>query len=102
MKVIEVRAKSTRGLRKVYIILSEWMNKACLHLLNTKLHAGINPLNPYLFVKSERSPLDGCQAMLVMCERCDRLRQKSWYPRSVWCVAARKLVRRQSWDLSAI
>ena len=33
---------------------------------------------------------------------CDRLRQKSWSPRSVSGVAARKIVRRQSWDPSAI
>ena len=33
---------------------------------------------------------------------CYRLRQKSWSPRSVSCVAARKIVRRQSWGPSAI
>ena len=33
--------------------------------------------------------------------RCDLLRQKSWSPSSVSCVAARKIVRRQSWDPSA-
>ena len=33
---------------------------------------------------------------------CDRLRQKSWSPRSVSCVAASKIVRRQSWDPSEI
>ncbi|RUS79500.1 hypothetical protein EGW08_012732 [Elysia chlorotica] len=73
MKVIEVRGKSTRGLRKVYIILSEQMNKACLHLLSTRMHAGISPTNPYLFARCERSPLDGCQAMRVMSERCPDL-----------------------------
>ena len=33
---------------------------------------------------------------------CDRLRQKPWSPCSVSCVAAHKIVRRQSWDPSAI
>ena len=33
---------------------------------------------------------------------CNRLRQKLWSPRSVSCVAARKIVRRQSWDQSTI
>ena len=32
----------------------------------------------------------------------DRLRQNSWSPRSVSCVAAPKIVRCQSWDPSAI
>ena len=45
-----------------------------------------------------------CDFLLVgwVSVSCDRLRQKSWSPRSVSCVAARKIVRRQSWDLSAI
>ena len=34
----------------------------------------------------------------VLCDRLTRLRQKSWSPRSVSCVPARKIVRRQSWD----
>ena len=33
---------------------------------------------------------------------CDRLRQKSWSHHSVSCVTARKIVRRQSWNPSAI
>ena len=44
-----------------------------------------------------RSPLFGSVSVL-----CDLLRQKSWSPRSVSCVAARKIVRRQSWGPSAI
>ena len=34
--------------------------------------------------------------------QCDWLRQKSWSPHSVMCVAALKIVRRQSWGSSAI
>ena len=32
--------------------------------------------------------------------KCDRLRQKSWSPYSASCVAALKIVRRQSWGLA--
>lgn len=73
MRVIEVRGKSTRGLRKVFIILSEQMNKGCLHLLETRMYAGIAHSNPYLFARCENSPLDGCQAMRNMSEKCPKL-----------------------------
>ena len=43
------------------------------------------------------SPLVGSVSVL-----CDLLRQKSWSPHSVSCVAASKIVRCQSWDPSAI
>ena len=33
---------------------------------------------------------------------CDQLRQKSWSPRSVSCVAACKIVRRSVWGPSVI
>ena len=33
---------------------------------------------------------------------CDRLRQKSWSPSSVLCLAVHKIVICQSWDPSAI
>ena len=36
MKVIEVRGKGTRGIRKVFIILSKQMSKACFHLLTIR------------------------------------------------------------------
>ena len=45
------------------------------------------------------SLLVGSVSVLV---QCDRLKQKSWSPCSVSCVAGRKIVRRQSWDPSAI
>ena len=45
MTVIEVRGKSTRGLRKVFVILSEEMLKACQHLIETRLYVGIDPSN---------------------------------------------------------
>ena len=44
-----------------------------------------------------RSLLVGSVSLL-----CDQLRQKSWSSHSVSCVAAREIVRRQSWDSSVI
>ena len=41
-----------------------------------------------------RSLLVGSVSLSLVSVLCDRLRQKSWTPRSVSCVAARKIVRR--------
>ena len=41
-------------------------------------------------------------ARLLVKKSCDRVRQKSWSPRSVSCVAACKILRSQSWDPTAI
>ena len=74
MTVIEVRGKSTRGLRKLFIILSEIMLKGCLHLLKTRLSIGIPVSNQFLFSRVESdTPLDGCEAMRVMSELCEGL-----------------------------
>ena len=74
MKVIEVRGKSTRGLRKVFVILSDSMYKGCLHLLKTRLYIGIPASNKFLFARVEiDTPLDGCEAMRVMTELCEGL-----------------------------
>ena len=74
MKVIEVRGKSTRGLRKVFVILSDLMHKGCLHLLNTRLSVGIPASNTFLFARvGSDTPLDGCEAMRVMSELCEGL-----------------------------
>ena len=43
-----------------------------------------------------------CLLVGSVSEYCDQLRQKSWSPRSVSCVAACKIDRRPSWDASAI
>ncbi|KAL5020636.1 hypothetical protein ScPMuIL_002282 [Solemya velum] len=45
MQLIEVRGKSTRGLRKVFLLLSEDMVEGIQHLLTTRAHAGIPPTN---------------------------------------------------------
>ena len=73
MTVIEVRGKSTRGLRKVFVILSEEMLKACQHLIETRLYVGIDPSNEYLFARLSGSAMDGCKAMRDITERCPGL-----------------------------
>ena len=73
MRVVEVRGKSTRGLRKVFIILSEPMMKACVHLNQTRLYAGIDPSNEFLFARQGGSVLDGCKAMRDMTSKCPGL-----------------------------
>ena len=73
MTVIEVRGKSTRGLRKVFVILSEQMLKACQHLIAMRMYAGIPPSNEYLFARPNGTVLDGCQAMRDVSVRCSGL-----------------------------
>lgn len=73
MTVIEVRGKSTRGLRKVFIILSQQMFKACQHLIEKRMAVGISPSNKYLFARIEGTPLDGCKAMRDVTEKCPDL-----------------------------
>ena len=75
MTVIEVRGKSTRGLRKVYVLLTEKMKQGCLHLIDTRLRAGIPSDNPFLFGNSEKGPIDGCQAMRDMSDACPNLKK---------------------------
>ena len=75
MTVVEVRGKSTRGLRKVFVILSESMKKGCLHLINTRLYVGNK--GKYLFARqdSEKTPIDGCETMREMSKDCPDLQK---------------------------
>ncbi len=73
MIAIEVRGKSTRGLRKVFVVLTTAMLRACEHLIRMRMYVGIPPLNPYLFVKPSGSVLDGCRAMRDVTQRCPGL-----------------------------
>ena len=63
MSVVEVLGKSARGLRKVFVILSEEMMQACLHLIQTRMYVGIGQSNEYRFVRPGGSALNGCKAM---------------------------------------
>ena len=75
MKVIEVRGKSTRATRKVYILLTQDMVNALDYIVTKRLHA---KGNPFLFArKTATTPLDGCEAMRVVTERCPSLQHPS-------------------------
>ena len=73
MSVVEVRGKSTRGLRKVFVILSEGMLLACKHLIQTRMYVGIDQSNEYLFARPGGSVLDGCKAMRDVTNNCPGL-----------------------------
>ena len=73
MSVVEVRGKSTRGLRKVFVIMSEEMLKACQHLIETRMYAGIPSSNEYLFARPGGTALDGCKAMRDITSKCPGL-----------------------------
>ncbi|GFN83295.1 Zinc finger protein 271 [Plakobranchus ocellatus] len=74
--LIEVRGKSTRGQRKVFIILTQEMIKACDHLLETKIHAGLDPENHFFFSRQNSlGPIDGCKAMREVTNICERVKE---------------------------
>ena len=76
MELIEVRGKSTRGLRKVFIVMTPEMIEACEHLLKTKCHAGQSSENPYLFSRQNSlSPIDGCTAMRETTALCKEIKE---------------------------
>ena len=76
MELIEVRGKSTRGLRKVFIVLTPEMIEACEHLLKTKYHSGQSSDNPYFFSrKNSLSPIDGCTAMREITALCKQIKE---------------------------
>lgn len=63
MTVLEVRGKSTRGIRKVYIVLTPDMCDGIEWFLKARKKLGIT--SKYLFSrkKADAFPLDGCTAM---------------------------------------
>ncbi|KAJ8315158.1 hypothetical protein KUTeg_007308 [Tegillarca granosa] len=73
MHLVEVRGKSTRGLRKVYILLTPDMVDGINFLLTSRIHAGINPENVYVFGRTTSTPQDGCTAMRMVSEACPGL-----------------------------
>ena len=73
MVAIEVRGKSTRGMRKVFVVLSQPMLRLCQHLIQTRMYVGIPPSNVYLFTRPSGSVLDGCRAMREVTVRCPDL-----------------------------
>ena len=76
MDLIEVRGKSVRGLRKVFIVLTQEMVQACEHLLKTRYHAKQNLDNPFLFSRpNSLGPIDGCTAMREITNLCEQLKE---------------------------
>ena len=75
MDLVEVRGKSTRGIRKVFILLTPDMSEAIEYLLHTRVKVGISTSNPYVFARKGQSqtPIDGCKAMRDVTEGCPGL-----------------------------
>ena len=74
MQLIEVRGKSTRKLRKVFILVTDLMQEGLEYLLRTRQKAGIHACNPYLFARiSKTTPLDGCTAVREITAMCPGL-----------------------------
>ncbi|WAR28263.1 KT5AA-like protein [Mya arenaria] len=73
MELLEVRGKSTRGLRKVFVILSTDMVEGLSHLLMVRAQAGVPSTNTFLFSRCTDSPQDGCEALRVVTSKCHNL-----------------------------
>lgn len=72
MTVLEVRGKSTRGIRKVYILLTPDMCSGVEWLLKARKKLGVT--SKYLFARKNGAfPLDGCTAMRNVTEKCPDL-----------------------------
>ena len=61
---MEVRGKSVRGIRKVFLLLTEAMVSSLQYLLKTRTTAGIVASNPYVFARRHTDTMiDGCTAV---------------------------------------
>ncbi|XP_064630705.1 uncharacterized protein LOC135494501 [Lineus longissimus] len=71
MALIEVRGKSTRSLRKVFILLSPDMVEQIEYLIKKR-----KIISPYVFSRPREinSPTDGCEAIRVVTSKCPMLR----------------------------
>lgn len=75
MGLIEVRGKSTKGLRKVYILLNQDMMNGLDYLLRHRHDEKIEvpEKNTYMFSRTTDSPLDGCKAVRDVTNACPGL-----------------------------
>ncbi|XP_060570745.1 uncharacterized protein LOC132729023 [Ruditapes philippinarum] len=73
IQLIEVRGKSTRGVRKVFILLTPDMVKGIEYLLQTRAYAGVKSDNKYVFGRTCATPQDGCTAMREVAKACPGL-----------------------------
>ena len=75
MKVCEVRGKSTRQLRKVYVLFTSDMVQGLNYLLSTRSSVGVLDENQYLFPRqTSLGPIDGCGAMRDITNACPKLK----------------------------
>lgn len=71
---MEVRGKSTRGLRKVYILLQPDMKVGLEFILKTRGDVGIPETNKYVFSRpTAETPLDGCKCIRDVISSCPGL-----------------------------
>ena len=86
MELLEVRGKSTRGLRKVFVILTTTMVEGLEHLVMTRAQAGVPLSNEFLFSRYTDTPQDGCEAIRVVTGACRSLT----YPERIRSTKLRK------------
>jgi len=76
MSLCEVRGKSTRRLRKVFVLLKPEMMGAVRVLLAARELLGIPSSNKYLFARpNSDGPMDGCTAMRDVTGQCKVLKK---------------------------
>ncbi|GFO33346.1 hypothetical protein PoB_005985100 [Plakobranchus ocellatus] len=76
MGLIEVRRKSTRGLIKIFIILTQERIQACDQLVKTKIHVGLDPENHFLFSRQNcLGSINGLKAMREITNLCERVKE---------------------------
>ena len=76
MTLCEVRGKSTRRLRKVFVLLKPEMMDAIRGLQAARKLRGIPASNKYLFGRpNSDGPMDGCKAMRDVTEQCKGLQR---------------------------
>jgi len=74
MSLVEVRGKSTRRLRKVFILLTPGMREGLAYLISNRENVDIMPNNPFVFARQNTtSPISGCEAMRKVTDECPGL-----------------------------
>lgn len=77
MDLLEVRGKSTRRIRKVFILLTKDMTEGINHILSTRINAGVDPQSKFVFARTSGTPQDGCTAMRQITMDCPGLSNPS-------------------------
>ena len=69
MHVVQVRGKSTRGIRKVHLVISPDVQEAIEYVLK---HRKIT--SQYVFARNSEKPMDGCQIIRELTAECPGLK----------------------------